>query len=247
MAKVDLIMPQMGESIVEGTVTKWLKAIGDEVKRDESILEISTDKVDADIPSPSTGVLAEILVEEGVTVEVGTVIARLETDASAAAAAAEPASAPAPASVTEPEPEPSRFALVGKNASAKPTAGDGAPAVGTRQERLRTRSTPLVRRIAAEHGIDIARLTGTGISGRVTKKDILAFIERGAPALAAPAPMGRPGVLYVPIHGDTLEIKIPDVIIKPNDRVEQPGERRAHSAHQRRGARARANASVVRA
>ncbi len=223
MAKVDLIMPQMGESIVEGTVTKWLKAIGDEVKRDESILEISTDKVDADIPSPSTGVLAEILVEEGVTVEVGTVIGRLETDASAAAAVtvAEPASAPAAAPVTEPEPEPSRFALVGENASAKPTAGDGAPAVGTREERLRTRSTPLVRRIAAEHGIDIARLTGTGISGRVTKKDILAFIERGAPALAAPAPMGRPGVLYVPIHGDTLEIKIPDVIIKPNDRVEQ--------------------------
>ncbi len=226
MAKVDVIMPQMGESIAEGTITKWLKAIGEEVKRDESILEISTDKVDADIPSPEAGTLAEILAEEGSTVEVGTVIARIETEAGAAVAAEPKAEAPAAAAEKAPAVKEEPAAKTpGKAVTAAAAVveavpkGDGAPA--TREERLRTRSTPLVRRIAAEHGIDISRLSGSGVSGRVTKKDILAFIERGEGMAPVAAPVGRPGVMHVPIHGATLEIKVPDVIIKETDRVEE--------------------------
>ncbi len=227
MARVDVIMPQMGESIVEGTITNWLKAVGDKVKRDEPILEISTDKVDADIPSPTAGTLVEILANEGETVEVGSVIARLETEAGAAAAVAEatqeaPEVAPAETPGQRPE-----VALVAPAAPAPPAApaapsrslpGDGG--AGTREERLRTRSTPLVRRIAAEHGIDVSVLSGSGIGGRVTKKDILAFIAEGG-AVPTAAPVGRPGVLYAPIHGETLEIKIPEVIIRETDRIEE--------------------------
>jgi 2-oxoglutarate dehydrogenase E2 component (dihydrolipoamide succinyltransferase) len=211
-------MPQMGESIVEGTITRWMANIGDEVKRDESILEISTDKVDADIPSPVAGTLIEILVDEGNTVEVGTVIARIETEADAAVSAVETAKTSAaaePAAATA-APAPAAAAVAAGPAPTK-IDGDGP---GTREGRLRSRSTPVVRRIAAEHGVDISRLTGSGIAGRVTKKDILAFIEGGG-ALPSGMPTGAPGMLYVPIHGDTLEIKIPDVIVRENDRVEE--------------------------
>ncbi len=211
MARVDVIMPQMGESIVEGTITKWLKSAGDEVKRDESILEISTDKVDADIPSPASGTLVEILAQESETVEVGSVIARIETEAGASAAVAQETKAPAAAAVPAAKPAPAAAA-----APARPVKGDGAPALDTREGRLRTRSTPLVRRIAAEHGIDVSSLTGSGISGRVTKKDIMTLIaQRGA------MPAGMPGVLHVPIHGETLQIKIPDVVIRETDRLEE--------------------------
>ncbi len=228
MSKVDVIMPQMGESIAEGTVTKWLKGIGEEVKRDESILEISTDKVDADIPSPSAGTLIEILVEEGQTVEIGTVIARIETEAAAAAVAAEAkaerAEAPqAPLATAAAAPAATPAAVPSApTAPAQPGKGDGA-AVGreTREERLRIRSTPLVRRIAAEHGVDISSVTGSGFGGRVTKKDILAYVEGRAAAAPAGLPVARPGVLQVPIHGATLEIKIPEVLIKETDRVEE--------------------------
>jgi pyruvate dehydrogenase E2 component (dihydrolipoamide acetyltransferase) len=214
MTRVDVIMPQMGESIAEGTITKWLKNVGDEVERDESILEISTDKVDADIPAPTSGVLVEILAIESQTVEVGATIARIETEA--ADAVAEPAAqAPAP----QRRPEPPVPALVAEAGPAAPPKGDGTPGEESREARLRTRSTPVVRRIAAEHGIDIASLSGTGIGGRVTKRDILAFIEqRGAAPTALPA---APGVLQVPIHGETLQIKIPDVMIRESDRVEE--------------------------
>jgi pyruvate dehydrogenase E2 component (dihydrolipoamide acetyltransferase) len=214
MTRVDVIMPQMGESIAEGTITKWLKNVGDEVERDESILEISTDKVDADIPAPTSGVLVEILAIESQTVEVGATIARIETEA--ADAVAEPAAqAPAP----QRRPEPPVPALVAEAGPAAPPKGDGTPGEESREARLRTRSTPVVRRIAAEHGIDIASLSGTGIGGRVTKRDILAFIEqRGAAPTALPA---APGVLQVPIHGETLQIKIPDVMIREGDRVEE--------------------------
>ena len=215
MAKVDVVMPQMGESIAEGTITKWLKQVGDKVERDESLLEISTDKVDADIPSPAAGTLAEILVEEGVTVEIGTTIARLETEAGAAVEAPGDGGTPEPKA----EPAPATRSPAPAAVATARVDGDGNGAPKTREERIRTRSTPLVRRIAAEHGIDIAALTGTGISGRVTKKDILAFIEAGPPA-AAPA-LGAPGMMHVPIHGATLEIKIPEIIVKENDRVEE--------------------------
>ena len=187
MARVDVIMPQMGESIAEGTVSRWLKQVGEDVKRDEAILEISTDKVDAEIPSPASGVLTEIKVEEGETVEVQTVVAVIETDKAAAgdAAPAEvepPAAEPAPVAAPEPKPEPVAPAPVAAAAS-----GDGAGAAQTAEERLQQKSTPVVRKIAAEHGVDIGAVEGTGHAGRVTKKDILAFIDSGAPQ-AAPAP-----------------------------------------------------------
>ncbi len=175
-SRIEVPMPQMGESIAEGTVSRWLKAPGDTVERDEPILEISTDKVDAEIPSPSDGVLAEILVAEGETVEVGTVVARIATGAAAAAAA------PVAAARSEGGAGP---------ATASPANGDlGDPGcTTTSEERLRTRSTPVVRRIAEEAGVDIAAVPGTGYQGRVTKQDILAYIENGgAPATADPEP-----------------------------------------------------------
>ncbi len=235
MAKVDVIMPQMGESIAEGTITKWLKQKGDTVERDESLLEISTDKVDADIPSPASGTLVDILVSEGETVEVGTPIARIETEAGAAVEPSEGGAAPEPekaevpksekAAPSKPEAAPAPAPAAVATGPKPPADGDGVDgAPKTREGRLRTRSTPLVRRIAAEHGIDIAALTGSGISGRVTKRDILAFIEQ-RPAVGAPlpagVPAGPPGIMYVPIHGETLEIKIPEVVIRENDRVEE--------------------------
>lgn len=223
MARVDVIMPQMGESIVEGTITKWLKHVGDEIKRDEPILEISTDKVDADIPSPAAGILVEIIAQETDTVEVGSVIARIETEVAAASAAGEAVAEPerAPKLDSEPEVEPARRALA-EATPASPPQGDGGSGLETREARLRARSTPLVRRIAAEHGIDISNVSGSGISGRVTKRDILGFIERQRETpVPAPVPAGAPGLLSVPIHGETLQIKVPQVIIKETDRVEE--------------------------
>lgn len=206
MARVDVIMPQMGESIAEGTVSRWLKNVGDAVKRDEAILEISTDKVDAEIPSPAAGVLAEIKVEEGQTVEVQTVIAVIETDGAAAAVAggvaetavAEVERKEAPATAAVPAPPP-----------PAPPPGDGKGGVAESAEgRLRRRSTPLVRRIAAEHNVDIARIEGTGYAGRVTKRDILAHIEGGtrsvAPA-AAPAAAAAPATPPAAVEHPTVE------------------------------------------
>ncbi|MFN8647294.1 MAG: dihydrolipoamide acetyltransferase family protein [Gemmatimonadales bacterium] len=187
MARIDVIMPQMGESIAEGTLSKWIKQVGDAVKRDEPIFEISTDKVDAEIPAPSAGVLAEILVQQGQTVAVNTVVARLETDAGAAVAAPAPAPAPAPvvapAAVHAPAPAAAR-------AAEPPSRRAAEPAAESAEDRLRRRSTPLVRKIAAEHGIDIGSVPGSGHAGRVTKNDIIGFIE--SPAPAAPAPVAAP-------------------------------------------------------
>jgi pyruvate dehydrogenase E2 component (dihydrolipoyllysine-residue acetyltransferase) len=180
-------MPQMGESIAEGTVSRWLKKVGDEVKRDEPIFEISTDKVDAEIPSPSAGVLAEIIVGEGKTVSVQTVVARIETEKGASIAAA-PAAAPSAPAAAPAAPAPSAPARVAAAASAPaPAAAPAAPrsAPGSFEERIRTKSSPLVRRIAAEHGVEISQLTGSGIAGRVTKRDLIGFLESGAPVPAA--------------------------------------------------------------
>jgi 2-oxoglutarate dehydrogenase E2 component (dihydrolipoamide succinyltransferase) len=180
-------MPQMGESIAEGTVSRWLKKVGDEVKRDEPIFEISTDKVDAEIPSPSAGVLAEIIVGEGKTVAVQTVVARIETEKGASIAAAAvvapsaPAAAPAPAPATAPG-APARVPV--PVMVAQPTVAAPRGAAGSFEERIRTKSSPLVRRIAAEHGVEISQLTGSGIAGRVTKRDLLGFLESGAPVPA---------------------------------------------------------------
>jgi 2-oxoglutarate dehydrogenase E2 component (dihydrolipoamide succinyltransferase) len=222
MARIDVVMPQMGESIAEGTLSKWLKAIGDPVKRDEPIFEISTDKVDAEIPAPSAGILAEILVKEGQTVPVQTVVARLETDAGATVAApaavtappAPPAPPAAPAAPAKPTPPPAPPPA--PPARLAPVAA--VPEEETAEQRLKRRSTPLVRRMVADHGLDLAVIPGTGLAGRVTKNDVLTFLERGVPAAAPPpaapaalpsaAPVGVPvipGPVVEPWDGDRVE------------------------------------------
>lgn len=205
----NVIMPQMGESIAEGTLTRWMKKIGDSVKRDEPLFEISTDKVDAEIPSPSAGVLLEILVQEGTTVPINTVVAKIgeagEATAAAPAAEAPAAAAPAPAPVAEvstpvaaPAPAPAALVVVPPPAPAAPPAAPHfttPPLEGeTKEDLQKRRSSPVVRVIAEEKGVDLAQVPGTGISGRVTKADLTAFLEAGgtpapSPAVAtAPAP-----------------------------------------------------------
>jgi pyruvate dehydrogenase E2 component (dihydrolipoamide acetyltransferase) len=183
-------MPQMGESIAEGTIVRWIKKVGDAIDRDEPLFEISTDKVDAEIPSPGAGVLLEIMVKEGETVPVNSVVARIgaagekaavASAPEAAAVAANPASAPAAAVAATP-------------AAAAPAAAAPVEYASELEARLRTRSSPVVRNIAKEHGIDIQQLNGSGISGRVTKKDILDFVESGATTKAAPAVLAVPPV-----------------------------------------------------
>lgn len=234
----EVVMPQMGESIAEGTITKWLKKVGDRVERDEPLFEISTDKVDAEIPSPAAGTLTEILFNEGDTVEVNKTVAVLDGGAAGSAPAAPaqtesaapaqpelqpepqpeqkpaetaapapPPAAPAPQPAAQARPAESSAAQQPKSSgrqatssattaessaqqdssSAKPQtpAGNGSSATATAEELRRTKSSPLVRKIAEEHGVDIAKLEGTGMSGRVTKNDILSFIESGAPAAPA--------------------------------------------------------------
>lgn len=261
----EVVMPQMGESIAEGTITKWLKNVGDHVDRDEPLFEISTDKVDAEIPSPAAGTLTEVRYKEGETVEVNTVVALLdgngagpqakgetetpvkeETAASpdtpvAAATTPEPAKPeptatveqPKPAITSEPAAKPatpptsastthkteiktlvkkSEPANVAKAAPVPQQSGDGASA----DELRRTKSSPLVRKIAEEHGIDIKQLEGTGMSGRVTKNDILSFIESGSPAQqTAPAPAKAQPASAAPTQ--------PAPAVRPGegDRVEQ--------------------------
>jgi pyruvate dehydrogenase E2 component (dihydrolipoamide acetyltransferase) len=253
----EVVMPQMGESIAEGTITKWLKKVGDHVERDEPLFEISTDKVDAEIPSPAAGTLTEILFKEGDTVEVNKPVAVLDGGAggSSAPQAATTAAAPAEAKPAEQPkteaapPPPAQTQADGKTAAPAAEASKSAAAVkaeepaatvaasspkstsappaaqeqtkqragnghgATTAEDLRkTKSSPLVRKIAQEHGVDIAGLEGTGLSGRVTKNDILSFIESGAPAPARTSPAaGR------------IEEAPPQPALKPGegDRVEQ--------------------------
>ena len=230
----EVVMPQMGESIAEGTITKWLKQVGDRVERDEPLFEISTDKVDAEIPSPAAGTLTEIRFKEGDTVEINTTVAVLDGGAAApakgetaseAAPKVEPAAAPTEQPTAKPAdvaPKQAQFEAAaatgaevqetdkakavsqsdgsadkpGKPAAAQAPGGpgpqpstekgastdNGRSATQTAEELRRTKSSPLVRRIAQEHGVDIAGLEGTGMSGRVTKNDILSFIESGSPA-----------------------------------------------------------------
>jgi 2-oxoglutarate dehydrogenase E2 component (dihydrolipoamide succinyltransferase) len=188
----------MGESIAEGTLSKWLKKVGDEVKRDEPIFEISTDKVDAEIPAPGAGVLAEVIVTEGQTVAVGTVVARIETDAGAPIAASAPApSAPAAAAASPPAPAPKAPAPapVPPRSTPAPTpvrAAEPASGTETAEERLKRKSTPLVRKMAEEHHLDIGAIPGSGSAGRVTKQDVLSYLESGAPAPAAAAEAATP-------------------------------------------------------
>ena len=206
----EVLMPQMGESIAEGTIVRWIKKVGDSVDRDEPLFEISTDKVDAEIPSPAAGVLTEILAAEGTTVAVNSVVARIG-GGSGAAASAPAAAAPAPAAQPSPAP-----------AAAKPAAAPAQAAenVTSLDDRRRTKSSPLVRKIAAENEVDLTQVTGTGVSGRVTKNDILEFIQnpkpQAAPAAkpssapaaapaAAPAPAPQPRVQFA--QGANVQIE----------------------------------------
>ena len=220
-------MPQMGESIAEGTIVRWIKKIGDTVDRDEPLFEISTDKVDAEIPSPGAGVLTEIKVKEGETVPVNSVVA--VSGAAGEKAAADPAargtaaSAPSAgvsqangqsempeAAVGQPESAASAAARVVPTAGvASNTRSTPGSVAGSIEELRRQKSSPLVRRIAAEHNVDIRQINGTGISGRVTKNDILGYIETGAKPAARPAapsgghvPAYKPGktILFYPFH-----------------------------------------------
>jgi pyruvate dehydrogenase E2 component (dihydrolipoyllysine-residue acetyltransferase) len=225
----NVVMPQMGESIAEGTIVRWIKKVGDTIDRDEPLFEISTDKVDAEIPAPGAGVLTEIKVKEGETVPVNSVVAVIgeagsavaatpaggdgkETAASAsempeaAAGQAETVSAPAPSTTGAAPDEPQ---------AAQMTAGSAPQSV---EELRRQKSSPLVRRIAREHHVDIHQIHGTGISGRVTKNDILGFIQSGKatapaaasqPATARPAP--EPGPVFRP--GERVEI-VPMTIMR---------------------------------
>jgi len=262
----EVVMPQMGESIAEGTITKWLKNVGDHVDRDEPLFEISTDKVDAEIPAPAAGTLTEIKFKEGETVEVNTVVAVLDGNGAQARPKPEPpakeeTAAPpetvtppsvkteSPASIERPKPTittaergaPKATPLIHKTEvkplvkKTEPVAEVKPPSPPSRrddgdalsaEELRRTKSSPLVRKIAEEHGIDIKQLEGTGMSGRVTKNDILSFIESGPPvqkavtpaavtkaaqpmsAVSAP-PVGAPGTQQVPAtkpaEGDRVE------------------------------------------
>ena len=179
---VDVIMPQMGESIFEGTITKWLKKAGDKIERDEPLFEISTDKVDAEIPSPSAGVLKEIKVGEGQTVPIQTVVAVIEAGADGAATAA-PAAAPAKPTSAAPPPPPAAISAAPSPAPSAPAAPQQQPAASSGEK---VRSSPLVRKIARENNIDVSQVPGTGAGGRVSKSDILSVVQSGgAPAAAA--------------------------------------------------------------
>ena len=204
-------MPQMGESIAEGTVSKWLKQIGDPVERDEPILEISTDKVDAEIPSPEAGTLVEVLIQEGETVEVGAVVAYIDTEAGAAItstsgeAGAPVAPVDDPTDIPDgldPEVEPAVSSVGPVSTGVSPSDAPAAQAASqgsapaTAEARIQTRSTPVVRKIAAEHGVSIADVPGSGHAGRVTKQDILDFIENGgakAPTAASASDLASGG------------------------------------------------------
>ncbi|HUP19788.1 MAG TPA: biotin/lipoyl-containing protein, partial [Gemmatimonadota bacterium] len=198
---VDVIMPQMGESIAEGTLVKWLKKPGEPVARDENLFEISTDKVDAEIPSPAAGTLGDILVQEGQTVEVGTLVATILEEGEAAAEGEKPVESEEEAKTAEAEaPVEAVERTSGASQAASAAAGgdgggagNGSGGLATKEELRRTRSSPLVRNIAREHGIDISQVEGSGLSGRVTKRDILAYVEgRGE---APPAPAERPAAV----------------------------------------------------
>lgn len=206
---VKVVMPQMGESIAEGTIVKWLKKEGEAVRKDEPLLEISTDKVDAEVPAPASGTLAKILADAGQTVAVETVIGIIATEGEGQQQTTETAAPPEPFAVTaasSPIPEPEAPAAP-PTPTGPPLSGEVFPgpsalkpqipvASGEQEEAMRRRSSPLVRRIAAEHGINLAEVPGTGIGGRVTKEDILKFVEEQK---AAPPPSPQLAAVSAPV------------------------------------------------
>src|SRR5215212_9872203 len=221
---VDVVMPQMGVSVSEGTITKWLKQQGEQVEADEPLLEISTDKVDTEVPSPGSGVLSEILVQEGQTVDVGTKLAVIGGDGASAASGSEPQSQEAP-------PEPATQAAADASmAAASEGVGEVAPSqeneqpapepAQAAQSNGKTFVSPVVAKIASEHGVDPSQVQGTGRGGRVTKKDILSFIESGAQAQAAPAAPATPA----PSEAPAAPAPKPAAAAPPAPSAAQPGE-----------------------
>ena len=215
----DIIMPQMGESIVEGTITKWLKKPGDKIQRDEPLFEISTDKVDAEIPAPASGVLQEIKVAEGTTVGVNTVVGTIAADGEAPAKpAAAPAKPAAPAPPKEEKKSDSSTGVPPAVASASRTrAPEPPPSSAAEEESEEARSSPLVRKIAREHGVSLSQISGTGLGGRITKQDIMSFIEgqgsapptpttSSAPTPSAPQPAAPRPAAPAPIPGDLVPL-----------------------------------------
>jgi len=184
----DIVMPQMGESIFEGTITKWLKKPGDKVQRDEPLFEISTDKVDAEIPAPASGVLQDIKVGEGNTVQVNTVVGTIAADGERATTAPAQTPPPKPAAPASAPTPPRSEAIPPRTASPVPPQ--------PREEEDHARSSPLVRKIAREHNVNLSQLTGTGLGGRITKQDITAFLDRQE---ATPAPSAAPSAPSAPV------------------------------------------------
>ena len=193
-AAIEVVMPQMGVSVSEGTITKWLKQEGEQIAADEPLLEISTDKVDTEVPSPGEGVVQQILVQEGETVDVGTklaVIAPAGAEAPAPEAPAPEAPEPPPEPPPAPPPEPAAEEPTPPPPPPPAAPPEPTPTPVTDGTGEKTFVSPVVARIASEHGVDVSRVSGTGRGGRVTKKDIMAFVESGQPA-AAPAPAPAP-------------------------------------------------------
>jgi 2-oxoglutarate dehydrogenase E2 component (dihydrolipoamide succinyltransferase) len=191
---IDVVMPQMGESIVEGTLTKWLKKRGDHVERDEPLFEISTDKVDTEIPSPTAGTLSEVLVEEGKTVGISTVVARIDEGGGAAAAPSKPAAKAAPAA-EEPTPQADGAPVPAPEAKAAPAA---PPVEESGTAEPTGPLSPLVRRMAREYSIDLSKVKGTGAGGRITKQDLEGHISRQQEAPSAPSVESAPAVEAAP-------------------------------------------------
>ena len=216
----EVVMPQMGESITEGTVSKWLKAVGESVEKDEPLLEISTDKVDAEVPSPSAGTLLAINVQEGETVEVGSVLALVgaagsgKSDAFTRSPEQKAEAARVPELPVKDE-TPEGVTLTVKAASA---SGNGN---ATLDELRRTKSSPLVRNIAKEHGVDITRIPGSGISGRVTKSDILSFIETGAALRPQDLLVKGAPAIAPSISAPKVQFTPPQSVVTTEDRVEK--------------------------
>jgi 2-oxoglutarate dehydrogenase E2 component (dihydrolipoamide succinyltransferase) len=221
----EVVMPQMGESITEGTVSKWLKAVGDKIEKDEALLEISTDKVDAEVPSPAAGTLLAINVQEGETVEVGAVLALVGAEGAVAqpsAPAAQPAAA-APVQPEAPKPESTPSVQSVQAVASSPASPNGGKnGTSTLDELRRTKSSPLVRNIAREHGIDITRIPGSGISGRVTKDDIMSVIETGA--ALRPQDLLVKGAPPLPVSSKPapkIDYTAPAATVQTEDRVEK--------------------------
>jgi 2-oxoglutarate dehydrogenase E2 component (dihydrolipoamide succinyltransferase) len=246
---IEVVMPQMGVSVSEGTITKWLKQPGEAVAADEPLLEISTDKVDTEIPSPGSGVLQEILVPEGETVEVGTLLATIAADGAVAASPPPPAPPPEPAAEPEPavEPEPSAHEHKESEPEPEPRAAAPEPEPAQASGNGKTFVSPVVARIAAEHGVDPDTVQGTGRGGRVTKKDILSHLEAepaaAAPAAPAQAPPAAPPAPPAPVAAAAPPDSVPagaGEIVEPMSAM-----RRGVAEHMRRSLDTSAHVTTV--